>query len=623
MLQKNTPKQILIIDDNVTNIKVAMAELAAHGLEIIIARNGETGLERAAYAQPDLILLDVQMPGIDGFETCRRLKANETTRDIPVIFMTALSDVANKVRGFEAGGVDYVTKPIQPAEVWARVNTHLIIRDLQLEMSERITELDAFAHTVAHDLKNPLSRIILGMELLQEKLADVVDAESEQIMAISVNGGRQMVGIIDELLLLASVRQGEVQTEPVEMLPVFLNARERLTHMIEEYQADIIFPESWPVAIGYAPWLEEVWANYLSNGLKYGGRPPRLQVGGEAAANGMVRFWVQDNGEGLTAVEQAKLFQEFSRAHDQSTKGHGLGLSIVQRIIARLGGEVGLESEVGRGSRFYFTLPATRQVADIEGERGGEKRPFSPQILIADDNKTNQQLLIIGLTQLGCTVDAVSNGQEALAVLSQKSYDFVFMDVEMPVMDGLEATRQLRQRPDIEPQPTVIAYTANADKAQQQRCREAGMDGFVSKPIDIDDLATILAQHKTPDLPIVSAEIDLEAKAINNLRRTVGDDPESITLLIDTALEDISNQLFNLQESVKVQDAADIYMAAHSLKSLGNNFGATAFAALSRDIELAAKAGDIADVQAMIPRLLQAVEPMVAAMVLWKAEVNI
>ena len=352
-------KRILIIDDNVTNLKVAIEQLTTYGLDVIIARNGETGLERAAYAKPDLIMMDVQMPGIDGFETCRRLKLNTTTRDIPVIFMTALSDVADKVRGFEAGGVDYVTKPIEAEEVYMRVKTHLTIRDLQLEMSERIKELDAFAHTVAHDLKTPISRIMMGLDILQQNLAVSLDEQSEQIMKVSMNSSRQMVKIIDELLLLASVRQEDVKTEPVEMKGVVLSAIDRLSHVIEEGQAEIVLPETWPVAVGYAPWLEEVWANYVSNGVKYGGQPPQLVIGSELLPDEQVCFWVEDNGKGLTETEQEKLFKEFSRVHDQTIDGNGLGLSIVRRIITRMGGEVGVESEVGRGSRFYFTLPST------------------------------------------------------------------------------------------------------------------------------------------------------------------------------------------------------------------------------------------------------------------------
>ena len=358
MNYKTGNKLILIIDDNVTNLKVAIDYLKTQGQEIITARNGETGLERAAYALPDLILLDIQMPGINGFETCRRLKVNETTKDIPVIFMTALTDVADKVRGFAAGGVDYVTKPIQVEEVWARVQTHLAIRQLQLEMSDRITELDMFARTVAHDLKNPLSNIIGSLELLELSARPLLDENMQKTLQLGVRGSRKLANIIDELLLLASIRQDEVPLTPLPMFEIVLGARERLTHLISDYDAKIIMPETWPTAVGYAPWIEEVWANYLSNGLKYGGRPARLQLGSESLANGRIRFFVKDNGKGLTEEQQSQLFSEFSRLHPEEIHGHGLGLSIVARIITRLGGEVGVESEVGQGSTFYFTLPA-------------------------------------------------------------------------------------------------------------------------------------------------------------------------------------------------------------------------------------------------------------------------
>jgi len=358
MPQNHANKLVLIVDDTLTNLKVAIQYLKSHGLEIITSRNGESCLERASYAQPDLILLDVQMPGIDGFETCQRLKSNEITKDIPVIFMTALSDVADKVRGFEVGGVDYVTKPIQVEEVWARVNTHLTIRQLQQEMAERITELDAFAHTVAHDLKNPLSRIVTGLDLLNERTQATLDPDSKTVLQISLNGGLQMAQIIDELLLFASVRQEDIVTEPLPMQAIVLSAKQRVQYMIEESHAEVLLPDEWETAVGYAPWLEEVWANYLSNGLKYGGHPPRLELGCERLDNGMVRYWIKDNGEGLTEEDQSKLFHPFSRLDPQVAKGHGLGLSIVDRIINRLGGEVGIESTLSQGSTFYFTLPA-------------------------------------------------------------------------------------------------------------------------------------------------------------------------------------------------------------------------------------------------------------------------
>jgi two-component system, sensor histidine kinase and response regulator len=139
---------------------------------------------------------------------------------------------------------------------------------------------------------------------------------------------------------------------------VVANIRTRLNFMIEERQAQIELPEAWPVAFGYAPWIEEVWANYLSNAIKHGGRPPRVELGASPQPDGMVRFWTRDNGPGLPPKVQARLFTPFSQIDKHHNPGHGLGLSIVYQIVDKLGGKVGVESEVDQGSLFYFTLPA-------------------------------------------------------------------------------------------------------------------------------------------------------------------------------------------------------------------------------------------------------------------------
>jgi signal transduction histidine kinase len=135
-------------------------------------------------------------------------------------------------------------------------------------------------------------------------------------------------------------------------------AIKRTAYMADKWDATIVLPEAWPVAVGYGPWIEEVWVNYLSNGIKYGGRPPRLELGANVEGDGMIRFWARDNGHGLTQEEQARLFTPFTRLEQASLKGHGLGLSIVRRIVEKLDGEVGVESQVGEGSVFSFVLPA-------------------------------------------------------------------------------------------------------------------------------------------------------------------------------------------------------------------------------------------------------------------------
>ncbi len=164
--------------------------------------------------------------------------------------------------------------------------------------------------------------------------------------------------IIDSLLLFAEVSKSDVPVEPVDMARVVANIRKRLNFMIKERQAQIDLPETWPVAIGYAPWIEEVWANYISNAIKHGGRPPCVELGASPQPDGMLRFWTRDNGPGLPQKARAHLFTQISQVDRNQQPGHGLGLSIVHRIVDKLGGQVGVEGKVGQGSLFFFTLPA-------------------------------------------------------------------------------------------------------------------------------------------------------------------------------------------------------------------------------------------------------------------------
>jgi two-component system sensor histidine kinase/response regulator len=356
---------ILIVDDSPENLDLLCAYLRSSGFNVSVAENGEVALQQVSQSKPDLILLDVVMPVVDGFETCRRLKENEETKDIPVIFMTALVNTSDKVKGFELGAVDHITKPLQPEEVLARITTHLTIQNLQKSLQEQIIErdkliaqLDAFAHTVAHDLNNPLGLITGYVGFLQDNWSTIPATQVEEVLQTIAQTGYKMGNIIEELLLLASIRQSAVKLKPLNMGNIVAESLLRVNYVIEDYQADIMVPDEWPVVLGHPQWVEEVWVNYISNGLKYGGQPPRLELGATPQENGSVCFWIRDNGPGLTSEEQAQLFTRFTRLDETRAKGHGLGLSIVQYIVERLGGEVGVESKEGQGSVFSFTLQA-------------------------------------------------------------------------------------------------------------------------------------------------------------------------------------------------------------------------------------------------------------------------
>ncbi len=280
-------------------------------------------------------------------EFCNRKKNGELYWEMASI--SPIRNARGTITGFLKVGEDISQRK--------RVEEALHQRTAELEA--RNAELDAFAHTVAHDLQNPLNVIAGFAEVLERDHDGLSDEEQRHYLQTIARNGRKMSNIVEELLLLASVRMANVEKHRLDMASIVSSVQARLSDMIEEHQAQVALPDSWPAALGYAPWIEEVWANYLSNAIRYGGRPPRIALGAEVQAGGTVRFWVRDNGAGLAPGEQAKLFQPFTQLNQVHAGGHGLGLSIVRRIVEKLDGGVGVESEgaEGKGSVFYFTLP--------------------------------------------------------------------------------------------------------------------------------------------------------------------------------------------------------------------------------------------------------------------------
>lgn len=235
--------------------------------------------------------------------------------------------------------------------------------NLTVEIREKeklIADLDAFSHTVAHDLKNMLGSIVSASHIIKNELTNLTHDEIMEINDLIEQSATKTLDITKELLTLASVRQQEINVMPVNMEKVINDSIFRLKNMIQSSGALIELPEEWPEVSGYEAWLEEVWINYLSNAIKYGGSPPVIQIKAELLSGGWIKYIVKDNGNGLSEDEMALLFNKFTRLETVRAEGHGLGLSIVKRIIEKLNGEVGVESKniPGEGSVFYFILPA-------------------------------------------------------------------------------------------------------------------------------------------------------------------------------------------------------------------------------------------------------------------------
>jgi PAS domain S-box-containing protein len=237
-------------------------------------------------------------------------------------------------------------------------DANLRLKDEILEKEQLIGDLDAFSHTVAHDLKNMLGAIVSASSLIKSGLGEMPEKDILEINDLINQAATKTIHITKELLTLASVRQQEIRPEPVNMKKIVVDSLKRLNNLIQGKNVKISLPENWPEVLGYEAWIEEVWINYISNAIKYGGTPPEFEIGSSLLADNRVKYWIKDNGKGLAESEMAALFNKFTRLDSLRAEGHGLGLSIVKRIIEKLNGEVGVESEniPGKGSTFYFIL---------------------------------------------------------------------------------------------------------------------------------------------------------------------------------------------------------------------------------------------------------------------------
>ena len=242
---------------------------------------------------------------------------------------------------------------------------NIVLEKDETEKDQLLEDSKSFAQNVAHDLKTPLTAILGFASMLSDSQARISPEQQREALHAIVKTSLKMNNVIQELMLLAAVRQGNVKTGPIQMAGVVSAAKQRLWSVITDTHAELVIPDasSWPVVVGYAPWIEEVWINYISNAIKYGGKPARVELGSDTDyktfpdGHKMARFWVKDNGNGISPEEQARLFNQFTRLDQVRAEGHGLGLSIVAQVVERLGGEVGLESYPGKGSTFFFLLP--------------------------------------------------------------------------------------------------------------------------------------------------------------------------------------------------------------------------------------------------------------------------
>ena len=381
---------ILLVDDQPDNLRLLSALLSERGYEPRGVINGRMAIKAAKSSQPDLILLDIMMPEMDGYEICEQLKSEPKTREIPVIFVSAKDEAIDKVRAFGLGAVDYIPKPFHVDEVLARIENHLNLRKLQKQLKEQNAlfqqeimmrqqteqalqkanqelaktnaELEKFAYVTSHDLQAPLATIVSYAQLLQQKYKSNLDNQANEYINYIINGCSRMQNTIEDLLEYSRVGKIQKPFSLVDVNSIIDTVCSNLQSIIHQNQATIIY-HNLPIVIADSSQLLQLFQNLIDNSIKYRREePPKIEISVESKENEYL-FIVNDNGMGIDSKYFEKIFQIFQRLHNhQEYPGTGIGLAICQKIVELHGGRIWVESQLGEGTTFYFTINSQKPI---------------------------------------------------------------------------------------------------------------------------------------------------------------------------------------------------------------------------------------------------------------------
>ena len=498
MLPDNNSDALILNVDDSDGARYAKSRILQRaGFKVIEASNGGDALLRARQDRPNLILLDVKLPDINGLEVCRQLKGGTDTNTI-LVLQTSASCIgtADKIRALDGGADNYLVEPIEADELIANVKALLRLGKVERALRDVDRRKDEFLATLAHELRNPLGPIRTALALLC-KLDPVVPAMQDNARRTIARHTDHLVRLVDDLLDVSRISQGKIslQWESVSLASVIRSAVETSSHSIvaRGHALDVNLPGEELWVCGDAVRLSQIVANLLLNAAKFTAPGGRIVIRAERDGD-TVRIRLSDNGIGIDAASIDSIFGLFAQSGhspDRVQDGLGIGLSLVRNLVQLHGGQVSVHSPgVGLGSTFEVSLPLDANVplpvaAPAPPDAGGSQR-----ILVVDDNCDAADTLAELLEIYGHTVCTAYTGGQATQRTLEFRPDIVFLDIGLPDMSGYEVAVKLRQLP-IPQQFRLVALTGYGQEHDRQAAMQAGFDEHFAKPVDFGKLASL------------------------------------------------------------------------------------------------------------------------------------